>query len=549
MDEASGNSAPGAKAGQTRRNLGGLRDIVPDLEAAGELRRITKPIDIRHIATLVDQSETALLFTNVIGYDMPVISGVMNSRERLGIAMGCDFAEIEAQLRRGLANPIAPETVSADGLHDVIMEGDDVDLFALPVPIFGTLDGGPMITAGVIIAHDEEFGYNAGVYRLLVKDRNTTGIDIVTPNNLRKFAEKALARNEPLPISINIGTHPAELIASTFKAAAGVDEMALAGGMRGAPVQLAPCNTVDIPFIADSEIVLEAEILPTGWTKPEGRFGEFTRLMGGLHWNPHVRIKSIRCRAKPIYYALHMPWENIWPSGPIYESAVRRVLHEAGVQVTAINVTPGGCCHWHTVAAIKPLPGDGKNAIMAMLSVADMKHVTVVDEDIDVFDHMDVEWAVATRVQADKDVVIISGARSKPLDPSLVPTPGRIPTTAKMGIDATIPDDVARERFERIYYAYADDIKLADALGDGDGAAKEPAPLVGNNEVTALADEIRTAICETPQYFFDLSEMFGDAGVPALSRALGQLHESGELWQDKLGRFCLTGSEFAAELG
>ena len=97
MDEASGNSAPGAKAGQTRRNLGGLRDIVPDLEAAGELRRITKPIDIRHIATLVDQSETALLFTNVIGYDMPVISGVMNSRERLGIAMGCDFAEIEAQ--------------------------------------------------------------------------------------------------------------------------------------------------------------------------------------------------------------------------------------------------------------------------------------------------------------------------------------------------------------------------------------------------------------------------------------------------------------------
>ncbi|MFP6732733.1 MAG: UbiD family decarboxylase [Rhodospirillales bacterium] len=546
MDQASGNSASGSKAGPRRRNLGGLRDILPDLEAAGELRRISKPTDIRHISTLVDQSETALLFTNVLGYDMPVISGVMNSRERLGVAMGCDFAEIEAQLRRGLAAPIAPESVAADGLHDVISEGNDVDLFGLPVPIFGTLDGGPMITAGVIIAHDEEFGYNAGVYRLLVKDRNTTGIDIVTPNNLRKFAEKALARGEPLPISINIGTHPAELIASTFKAAAGVDEMALAGGMRGAPVQLAPCGTVDIPFIANSEIVLEAEILPTGWTKPEGRFGEFTRLMGGLHWNPHVRIKAVRMRPDPVYYALHMPWENIWPSGPIYESAVRRVLHEAGVQVTAINVTPGGCCHWHTVAAIKPLPGDGKNAIMAMLSVADMKHVTVVDDDIDVFDHMDVEWAVATRVQADKDVIIITGARSKPLDPSLPPTPGRIPTTAKMGIDATIPNDVPRERFERIQYAYAGDIKLADALGDG--PSKEPAPLVGNNEVTALAAEIRAAIGAAPQYYFDLSERFAEAGVPALSRALGQLHESGELWQDKLGRFCLTGSEFAAEL-
>ena len=547
MDESSGNTRPGMDAGSRPRNLGGLRDVLPDLEAAGQLRRITQATDIRHIATLVDQSETALLFTNVIGYDMPVISGVMNSRERLAVTMGCDFAEIEALLRRGLATPIPPETISADGLHDVIQEGDEVDLFNLPVPIFGTLDGGPMITAGVIIAHDDEFGFNAGVYRCLVKDRNTTGIDIVTPNNLRKFAEKALARGEPLPVSINIGTHPAELIASTFKAAAGVDEMALAGGMRGAPVQLAPCSTVDIPFIADSEIVLEAEILPTGWTKPEGRFGEFTRLMGGLHWNPHVRIKAIRMRPDPVYYALHMPWENIWPSGPIYESAVRRVLHEAGVQVTAINVTPGGCCHWHTVAAIKPLPGDGKNAILAMLSVADMKHVTVVDEDIDVFDHIDVEWAVATRVQADKDVVIISGARSKPLDPSLPPTPGRIPTTAKMGIDATIPDDVPRERFERIQYAYSDEIRLDDALGEG--GEKEPAPVIGDNEVTALAENIRAAIGEQPQSFFDLSETFGDSGVQALSRALGQLHESGELWQDKLGRFCLTGSEFAAEQG
>src|SRR5690606_18677496 len=125
------------------------------------------------------------------------------------------------------------------------------------------------------------------------------------------------------------------------------------------------------------------------------------------------RVKAISMRKGAVYYALHMPWENIWPSGPIYEAAVRRVLYEAGVQVTAVNITPGGCCHWHAVIAIKPLAGDGKNAILAALSVADMKHVTIVDEDIDVFDATDVEWAVATRVQADRDVVIISGARSK----------------------------------------------------------------------------------------------------------------------------------------
>jgi len=467
---------------------------------------------------------------------------VMNSRERLGFAMGCDFAQIEAQLRRGLANPIQPETVSADGLHDVVMEGDDVDLFALPVPIFGTLDGGPMITAGVIIAHDEEFGHNAGVYRLLVKDRNTTGIDIVTPNNLRKFAEKALARNEPLPISINIGTHPAELIASTFKAAAGVDEMALAGGMRGEAVQLAPCSTVDIPFIAESEIVLEAEILPTGWTKPEGRFGEFTRLMGGLHWNPHVRIKSIRCRADPVYYALHMPWENIWPSGPIYDAAVRRVLYEAGVQTTAVNITPGGCCHWHAVIAIKPHPGDGKNAITAALSVADMKHVTVVDDDIDVFDATDVEWAVATRVQADRDVVVISNMRSKPLDPSLYIEVGKVPTTAKMGIDATISDDVPRSRFHRIAYAYADEVKLEDYLGAGDTDKVARADV----DIADLSARIKAVIEISPLYFAELTEQFVAEGFQPVARALGDLHVAGELWQDDVGRYCLTGSEFAA---
>ncbi len=545
MDQTRDDIGQGRAGKSGRRNLGSLRETLTDLEANGELRRITKPTDIRHIASLVDQSDTALLFTNIIGYDIPVVSGVMNSRERLGTAMGCDFSAIEALVRRGLDHPIPPVTIDTEGLHDVVQEGAEVDLFNLPVPIFASSDGGPMITAGITLAEDPELGLNAGVYRFLVKDRNTTGIDIVTPNNLRKFADKAFAKGEALPISINIGNHPCELIASTYKAAVGVDEMAIAGGMRGAGVELAPCETIDMPFIADSEIVLEAEILPTGWTRPEGRFGEFTRLMGGLHWNPLVRVKAIRMRPERVYYALHMPWENIWPSGPIYESAVRRVLHEAGVQVTAVNVTPGGCCHWHTIAAIKPLPGDGKNAILAMLSVADMKHVVVVDEDIDVFDATDVEWAIATRVQADKDVIIIPGARSKPLDPSLPPTPGRIPTTAKMGIDATIPEDVPRERFERLSYAFAGEVRLIDALGDG--GTKAPAPSISDEDVGALAAEIRDSIAAQPMYFLDLSEKFADRGFAMLARAIGRLHESEELWQDQLGRLCLKGSDFAAK--
>jgi len=524
-----------------------FRDFVDDLRAAGQLREIARPVDIRHIAALVDQSETALMFTNVIGYDMPVVSGLINNRDRIAIAMNCPFGEIEARLRRGLDRPIPPKVVNSGPAREILMEGDAVDLYSLPVPLFSIRDGGPMITAGVTLAQDPELGLNAGIYRLLVKDRNTTGIDIVTPNNLRKLAEKAFAKGEPLPISVNIGTHPADLIAGTFKAAPGVDEIAISGGMRGKPVELTPCRTIPTPCIADAEIVLEAEILPTGWTMPEGRFGEFTRLMGGLHWNPLVRIKAVAMRRNAMYYALQMPWENIWPSGPIYEAAVKRALHEAGVQTTAVNITPGGCCHWHAVIAIKPLPGDGKNAILAALSVADMKHVTVVDDDIDVFDPTEVEWAVATRVQADRDVTIISGARSKPLDPSLVITPGKIPTTAKMGIDATIPDNVPRERYERIAYAYADSVKLDDFLGDGAGAKKSKAAAPDDEAIAKLAEQVRGAIASEPLYFAELAERFAAAGFAAVARALGELHRDGVLWQNPVGRFCLKGSKFAAE--
>ena len=210
------------------------------------------------------------------------------------IGMGCDtYGEIERSSSKAIDKPIPPIMVNTSPTREVIMIGDDVDLFKLPIPMSSIYDGGPMITAGVVIARDPELGMNCGIYRFIVKEKNLTGIDIVTPNNMRLFAQRAFEAKRPLPISISIGTHPIEIIGSGYRAPLGVDEMAIAGGLRGAPVELAPCKTIDVPYIADAEIVLEAEILPTGWTWPEGRFGEFTRLMGGLHWNPLVRIKAI----------------------------------------------------------------------------------------------------------------------------------------------------------------------------------------------------------------------------------------------------------------
>ncbi len=524
-----------------------FREFLERLRTEKELLDIRQAVDIRHIATLVDQSDQALCFHNVIGYDMPVVSGIIRTQQRAALSMGCSqYSEIEARLRHGIDHPIAPRRVDTAPNKQVIRLGADVDLFKLPIPMSSIHDGGPMITAGVTIARDPEYGINSGVYRFLVKEKNLTGIDIVTPNNMRLFAQRAFEAGRPCPISISIGTHPFEIMGSGFRAPLGVDEMGVAGGIRGAAVELSSCETIDMPCIADAEIVLEAEILPTGWTWPEGRFGEFTRLMGGLHWNPLVRIKAITMRRDAIYYALHMPWENTWLAAPTRYTAIRAALKNAGVQVKDINVTLGGCAFWHAVISIKKQPGEGKNALLAALSVMDLKHVVVVDDDIDVFNAMDVEWAIATRVQGDRDVIVIPGARAKPLDPSLpLMPPGVVPTGAKVGIDATIGEGIPHERFERIAYAHADRAKINDYVA---GKA-DPAPATVNasaDQVAQLAQKIHALIEKSPQYYSEIAGQFSDFDFQSVTRALGKLHADEKLWQDARGRMCIRGSAFAA---
>ena len=517
-----------------------FRGYLQALREQDELLEISKPVDLRNIAALVPQSEKALLFTRPKGYSIPVASGLLQSRNRLAVATGVPYGEIQQKLQEAMTNPIEPKQVENAPVKEVILKGDEVDLYQLPVPIFSTLDGAPTITAAVVIAEDPEHGMNAGMYRLMLKSKDMTAIDIVTPNNLRSIAEGALSTKSALPISISIGTHPHEMIASAFKAPLGTNELTYAGGLSGAPLRLASGTTIPVPCIADAEIVLEGEIIPEGWTQPEGPFGEFTRLMGGMHYNPRVKIHALMHRNDPVYYALHMPWENIWLSAPVYEAAAWRVLSEAGVKATAIHLTPGGCCHWHLIVAIRKRPGDGKNAIAALLSIADIKHVVVTDEDIDIFDPVEVEWALATRVQADRDAVILSNARSKPLDPSLPPTKG-IPTTAKMGIDATIPENVPRERYQRIVYFDQEKVLLENYISAPEADESPTAP-PAPHDVGRLAEEILGQLVQNNMSFAQLLEHFSDEQFGTISRAVGQLNEEDRITQDKKGRYQPRGS-------
>ncbi len=510
----------------------GLREVLGTLAREGQLETIEDEVDARYVSPLVARSPRAVLFQRLRGYGYPLVSGLLSDRRRLALCLGMEGQQTVTRLRQAIDRPIPPVVVADSPVKEVVCRGDDVDLAALPIPVMADLDGGPFIASAVTIAQHPELGRNAGIYRMMYRNRNTLGIDIVTPNNLRAMYEEAAARDEPLPISINVGAAPIEMLAATFKAPMETDELGVAGGLRGEPVELVAGECIPVAGLANAEIILEGELLPGGHVHPEGQYGEFSRLMGGVHLNPIIRVKAVTMRRDAIFYALQMPWENIWLGAPVYEAAAWRVLREAGVRTTAVNVTPGGCCHWHVVAAIRKAPGDGKNALTALLSVADFKHAIVTDDDVDIYDPVEVEWAVATRVQADKDVLIISGSRAKPLDPSLPPNLRPV-VTAKLGIDATIPEEVPRERYTRITYPFRD-------LVGADGAPAFPA----NGAIAdagGAASALRATLAGGPLFFAEILRRLPQVEYAALVRALGQMDETSELARDGQGRLLLRG--------
>ncbi len=397
-----------------------FRQFLDRLRQTGDLVDLHQPVDIRHIATLVDQAQTALFFHNVIGYDMPVVSGIIRSRERAIMALGCEtYREIEDKLQQAIDRPIPPKYVKSSPTREVVLLDGEVDLYKLPIPMSSIYDGGPMITAGVVITRDPEFGINSGIYRFIVKEKNLTGIDIVTPNNMRMFAQRAYQQGRPLPVSISIGTHPIEITGSGYRAPLG-------DGRNGDRGRLArrPGRARALP---DHRSALYRGCRDRAGG---GDLADRLDLAGGPLRRVHAadgrpalepagaRQGDLHAPRRDLLQSAHAVGEHLaGGADPLCRHPP--ALKTAGIIVKDINVTLGGCAFWHAVISIKKNPGEAKNALLAALSVMDLKHVVVVDDDIDVFDPMDVEWAIATRVQGDRDIMIVKqcarqAARSEP---------------------------------------------------------------------------------------------------------------------------------------
>ncbi|MDP6559772.1 MAG: UbiD family decarboxylase, partial [Candidatus Binatia bacterium] len=343
--------------------------------------------------------------------------------------------------------PIEPVIVKDGPCKDNIILGRDVNLGQFPIPIWNEFDGGPYITLPCHITKHPTMGSrNASMYRGQVHNPKTIGILAAPYRHIVLHRIEALKRGEPLPVAIALGVDPAITVASVASFPYGVDELAMAGALRGEPVELVRCETIPIEVPAASEIVLEGEIDPKE-TIEEGLFGEFSGYYGIKVPRPVIKIKAITHRNSPIYagsYEGLPPHDTHILMGVPIETEIMSLVSLPGIK--KVHVTESGCGAFNCVISVKKqFEGYGKMIGMAALGTWGarfVKTLIVVDEDIDPFDWTMVEWALATRVQPRRDVEIIGDVVGCILDPSLPLHEKQTghSRTSKMIIDATMYD-------------------------------------------------------------------------------------------------------------
>jgi UbiD family decarboxylase len=406
---------------------------------ADDLAIVSKEIDPAYeITALVVKAEKearkrpVFVFERVKGTSFPVITNLHASRPRLAMAIN---AAPEATLQtylRAMARPIPPVTVASGPVKEVVRRGDDVDLYSLPQILHHQGDAGAYLTAAISWAkHPAEDIWNCAYNRLMIQGRNRTSIHLTIAKHLWEFYQVAQARREPLRVAFSLGVHPAIALGALAIGSIDEDERGIMGGLLGEPLELVKCETSDVLVPAHAEMVIEAEILPDARV-PEGPFGEFTGYSLGERAREVVNVTAITHRRDAMFQDItvahldHMLLSTI----PI-EANLYRAVRAMVPSIRAIRVPSPFTCY---VSIEQRVLGQAKNAILAALG-ADlyMKRVVVVDHDVDVFDDRQVNWAIATRCQPDRDITVITNARGSDLDPSNQ----QDGYTAKWGVDAT----------------------------------------------------------------------------------------------------------------
>jgi 2,5-furandicarboxylate decarboxylase 1 len=435
-----------------------FRTALARLEAAGRVTRVTREVSTDlEVAGLMKtyDGDRALLFEHVAGHRMRVLGNFLASPANAEAALGLDRQGIRERMRGALVAPLAPVDVPAGPCQDMVKKSG-IDLGKdLPVLTHSSGDAGRFITAGVVIVRDPDSGiHNASYHRLQLLGPDRTAIRLDYGRHLRTAYERAKKTGRPLPIAVCLGTDLALHYAAAFMGSQmplDADELAAAGGIRGAPLEMVRCVSQDLSVPAETEIVIEGEV--TFDTAHEGPFAEFVGYQSDAGPAPIVRVTALTHRREPIYHAINGAGrETIMLRKYVLEASALQALRAAVPIVEDVEMTPGGLYRFHLVIQVrKQRPQDEgmqRNAILAAFAaLKDLDYVIVVDDDIEVRDPVDVEYALATRFEASRDILLIPGAKGHEY---IRVSDGGIRT--KMGIDATVRLE-ERDRFRRAEFA------------------------------------------------------------------------------------------------
>lgn len=433
-----------------------LREFVDELDKQGELGRVRKEVDPKFelgalCKTAHDRGRKALYFEKVGGSSMPVVTELLATFKRIAIALETDEVDLFTEVVERTKQSIAPTIVGGGPCKEMVLKGKDVDLTKLPWITWNKTEQAPYMTAGLVIVKDPDYGRNLGVYRMMYAGRNQTFMRFSPGHHGYEYYKNAEFKGEKkLEVAVVLGTDPSIFLASQFSPGIDIDEFTIAGALRKKPVELVRCETVDIEVPATAEIVLEGYVSIPPEIGDEGPYGEFCGYSVGRM--VRERLWTIQCttmRKNPLYHGFYLckgineegVLKSVTSSAQMYNElkpghpAIKRVYcSEAGIGIFHCYIQ---------IDERQKRPGMINNILASAVGVrgSRVKHVFVFDDDIDITSPEEVEWAIATRVQADKDIFIIPNSFGLRLDPSATADG----VTAKMFVDATKSKDFRSE--------------------------------------------------------------------------------------------------------
>jgi len=498
-----------------------LRRFVEDL--SDEVAIVDAPTDLADVAAILEGNPKAVLFRAVGPERQELVGNVTGSRARIARAFGVDSDKLLPELRRRLhTKPAIVDVSHAEApVQEFVLTGADADLTALPVHLGHGADGGPYISSSIDYVVDPKTRWtNVGVRRLMLRGRHEAGIDLVSPSDLRAIYETTAAAGQPLPVSFVVGAHPIDHLAAVMRLP--VDELGLVAALRDAPLPVVKCVTNDIRVPADAEWVLEGYLDARGHVEPEGPYGEFLGYYGALKRNPVFHLTAITHRRDALFQTSTIGGWSLARTDTALLNALRtevmiwRALETAVREPIAVHATAssGGMFNLR-VAMRQRVPGEARNAIAACFgALVNVKNVFVVDPDVDIFSDEQMDWALATRFQPDRDLVVLGGMRTLPLDPSLTPADrGGGRTGAKAGFDLTWPFGSGARLETRV---------------------PEPPRYAGQRFVS-----VEAALAHGPKFFEELMAAVGSRDGREIVLAIDALRQKG-LDRDAEGRYFIT---------